>query len=140
MNANTTHRLNTPCASWCLCAARGKGEMREVYGTLEYELDGQKHSEKLVITVPVEQHHGHWMSTFDCLVRSVLEPRGATFGVVVFRLDGSDRPLTRWERFQDFWFRLTLRGRQVTVNHFVPIWPKPPGFPSRHRDGHVLMA
>lgn len=118
-----TTTFRTPCSNHCLCA-NGKSPQTKFFNTkLTYELGDEEHVEDLLLIVPADAHIGEIMQIMNCAVREHIEPKGATFGSLRFRLDGRSAELTAWQWVQDTWYRFTLRGKQHTAGHFVPIWP-----------------
>ncbi len=115
-----------PCGKNCYCLSGLSNKIRCIYGTLKFEANGQEHTEQLTVNLPEDARLGQWISVFSCLTRQKIKPRGAKYGVVKFRLDGSNKPLTMIEHVQDFCFQLSMRGKQITASHFVPNFPDPP--------------
>ncbi|MCA9804866.1 MAG: hypothetical protein KC777_23010 [Cyanobacteria bacterium HKST-UBA02] len=121
------HSFNTPCdRNSCLCASGDAGQpTRVIHAGLEYTAGGEKHCDSIEITVPASFHRGQWLSALTCATRRIITPTGARYGVLKFRLDGSDKLLSVLEVLSDLWYRITWRGTQYTGSHFVPIWPGP---------------
>ncbi len=123
--------FSTPCSEHCFCAKDRAAATRIFNASLEYEAGGTKHVEGLVLVVPADAHIGQVKQVMNCAVRERITPKGASNGFLKFRLDGGNSALTFWQKVQDAWFRVTLRGKQHTGSHFVPIWPTAPAAPAR---------
>ncbi|MGD9683047.1 MAG: hypothetical protein AB7W16_17800 [Candidatus Obscuribacterales bacterium] len=135
------HTFSVPCDSLCFCAGDSSQPTRVIHAGLEYTAAGRKHCDTIELTVPESFHRGQWMAALSCATRRVITPLGARYGVLKFRLDGSDRLLTVLEELSDLWYRLTWRGTQYTGSHFVPIWPGPtPVPPPAPTDARTALA
>jgi hypothetical protein len=100
---------------------------KTIHAQLAYQTNGQDVTEPVKITVADGCSMGEWIMALADYTRDLITPKGAENGYLTYRLDGSDAPLTLWERVQDRWHRLTWRGTPITGARFVPIWPSPAG-------------
>lgn len=125
----TLHQMNAPCGNdLCVChtlpkPGTGSGRTRNVYADLRYEKGFHMVVERLVVAVPAEATAVQWLAALQCATERLLRPLGAEFGSLSYRLDGTDKPLTFFERVQDRWHQFTWRGTAVTGYLFVPLWP-----------------
>jgi len=144
------HCLSTPCdRTSCLCAGgvftdktdKTDEPTRVIHAGLEYTAGGIKHVDTIELTVPSCFHRGQWLSALSCATRRIISDTGARYGVLRFRLDGSDKLLTILEELSDLLYRFTWRGTQYTGSHFVPIWPGPlPVPPPAPTDAQAALA
>lgn len=115
--------FTAPCSASCLCADKAaQQDTRMFNASLEYEAGGEKHVEDIVLIVPVDAGIGSIKQLMNCAVRERAQPKGADYGVLRFRLDGSSADLNLWQWVQDLWYRICWRGKPHRGSHFVPIW------------------
>jgi hypothetical protein len=100
---------------------------KTVHATLSYEVSGQTFAETVQATVPASTQWHQWVTTLIENTRERISALGAKNYVLDYRLDGSTKPLTKWEYICDVWHRWTWRGTPYTGNRFVPIWDRPRG-------------
>jgi hypothetical protein len=98
-----------------------------VNAKLTYSVGGSDYSEMLSFTVPTDQKWHQWVQDLEDVAEPILRSKGADNGILSFRVDGTTVPLTIWQRFADFWYRLTWRGKPYSGSRFIPVWPMPAG-------------
>ena len=102
---------------------------RPFHAVLEYTPDGAKKSSIMKVTINVDPNISRG-ELRTALTDKVLETAGhdcERYGTLIFvryRVDGSEQPLTFWERVCDSWHWFTLRGQAITGGFCVPIWTR----------------
>jgi hypothetical protein len=97
-------------------------ESKLIHVRIDYRVGSKTIAESL--QVPVSGDDG-WKSAVHEKVHEVMRPR-LHGGIVGFRyrLDGSAKPLSWWERCRDSWFVFCQQGTRVTVRGSVALWPR----------------